>query len=178
MVYFKSNVKKRKSSSMLKWAIYAIVLVAALFIFIPRFLIYKANTLLETAIPKGKNTADSLPCKEAYMAYNYLQVAKFFPTGEGSAKEGQKLILDYYFPLFKEDYNKLKFACVENAIKELKKQPEIDPDSINIKALESEWIKYPDNEALEEFRAKWDTYHKFYSRSLPEYYRFIDPNHL
>ncbi len=179
MSYFNYTTQKRKKPSIIKWAIYAVVLLGAIFLFIPRFLIYKASQILEKEIPASKQTADSLPSKSVFVAYNYLKVAKFFPLGEDSANEGHQRILNYYFPLFKEDYNKLKFACVDNAINELRKQdPSANADSINIKALSTEWRKYPDNEALEEFRQNWDTYHKNFAHSLKDYPRFIDPKHL
>lgn len=178
MVYFTSNIKKRKSPSMLKWAIYAIVLIAALFFFIPKMLVHRAFNIINEEIPENATTADTLPKNVIFTAYNMLQVAKFFPTGENSAKEGQKKILDFYFPLFKADYNKLKFACVDNAISFLKSEGNTPADSINIKALETEWRKHPDEAALQEFRSKWDTYHKYYAHSLPDYPRFIDAQHL
>ncbi|MBO7462385.1 MAG: hypothetical protein J6T96_07290 [Bacteroidales bacterium] len=179
MVYFKSNVKKRKSPSMLKWAIYAIVLIAALFFFIPKMLVNRAFDIIDKEIPEGKTTADSVPKKTIFTAYNLLQVAKFFPTSEKRALEGQKMILDFYFPLFKADYDKLKFACVDNAISFLKAEGKTPADSINIKALQTEWRRHPDEEALEDFRSKWETYHKFFAHSLlPEYPRFIDAQHL
>jgi len=179
MAYFTNTSKKRKKPSILKWAIYALILLVGIFILIPRFLTYKAGKILEKEIPESKKTADTLPSKDIFVAYNYLQVAKFFPTAEKKAVEGHKMILDFYFPLFKEDYNKLKFACVDNAISELRKQdPTANKDSINTKALTTEWRKYPDQEALENFRSRWDIYHKNFARSLPEYPRFIDPKHL
>lgn len=179
MTYFKSTIKKRKSSSLLKWGIYAALLVVGLFIFIPKLLIYKASKIINTEIPEGKSSADSVPSKTIFAAYNFLQVAKFFPLGEDKAIEGQKEIMDFYFPLFKEDYNKLKFASVDNAISELRKQnPDENSDTIRKRALESEWRKYPDTEALEQFRANWDIYHKNFAHSLPEYPRFIDAQHL
>ncbi len=178
MVYFKSNVKRRKSPSMLKWAIYAVVLIAALFIMIPKLLIHKANGIIQKEIPEGKPSADSLPKGEIFTAYNLLKVAGFFPIGEDKAKEGQQLILNYYFPLFKADYDRLKFACVDNAISYLKAEGKTPADSINIKALETEWRRHPDEDALEDFRSKWDTYHKYFAKSLPEYPRFIDAQHI
>ena len=178
MVYFKNNVKKRKSSSMLKWAIYAVVLIAALFFMIPKMLINRAYNIIKEEIPENKTTADTLPKNVIFTAYNLLQVAKFFPSSEDRAKDGQQLILDYYFPLFKEDYNKLKFACVDNAISFLKSEGKTPADSINIKALQTEWRKHPDEAALEDFRSKWETYHKYYAHSLADYPRFIDAQHL
>lgn len=179
MAYFNTTTKKRKSSGMLKWGIYAAILIVALFVFIPKYLIYKAKQIIITEIPEGKSSADSVPSKNIFAAYNFLQVAKFFPLGEQQAIEGQKGIMDFYFPLFKEDYNRLKFACVDNAISELKKQnPSANADSISKSVLEYEWRNYPDQQALEEFRAKWDIYHKNFAHSLPEYPRFIDPEHL
>ncbi|MCR5455956.1 MAG: hypothetical protein K6F33_13285 [Bacteroidales bacterium] len=178
MVYFKSNVKKRKSPSMLKWAIYAVVLIAALFFFIPKMLVHRAYNIINEEIPATQTTADSLPKSVIFTAHNLLQVAKFFPTGESKAIEGQKRILDFYFPLFKADYDKLKFACVDNAISSLTSQGTTPADSITIKALQTEWRKHPDEAALEDFRAKWDTYHKYYAHSLPEYPRFIDAQHM
>ena len=179
MVYFKSNVKKRKSSSMLKWAIYAVVLIAALFFFIPRMLVHRAFKIINEQIPASQATADTLPKNTIFTAYNLLQVAKFFPTGEARAKEGQQRIFEFYFPLFKEDYNRLKFACVDNAITYLKSEGKTPADSINIKALQTEWRKHPDEEVLEDFRSKWELYHKYFAHSLlPEYPRFIDAQHL
>lgn len=179
MTYFKSSAKNQKKPSIIKWVIYAALFLTALFIFIPRFLIHKAHTILDQEIPENSKTADTLPSKQIFTAYNFLQVARFFPMSEAKAVEGQKLILDYYFPLFKEDYNKLKFACVDNAISELRKaNPDMEIDSIRTMALQTGWRKYPDAQALEEFRAKWDKYHKNYSHELPEYPRFIDPQHL
>ncbi len=178
MVYFKSNVKKRKSPSILKWAIYAVVLIAALFFLIPKMLVHRAFNIINEEIPASKTTADSLPKSVVFTAYNLLQVAKFFPSGESQALEGQKKILDFYFPLFKADYDKLKFACVDNAISHLKSEGKTPADSVNIKALQTEWRKYPDEAALEDFRSKWDTYHKYFAHSLPEYPRFIDAQHL
>ena len=107
MVYFKNNVKKRKSQSMLKWAIYAVVLIAALFFFVPRMLINRAFNIINEEIPENKTTADSVPKNRIFTAYNFLQVAKHFPTGEKRALEGQKMILDFYFPLFKADYDRV-----------------------------------------------------------------------
>ena len=178
MVYFTSNVKKRKKPSIIKWAIYAVVLLAVLFVFIPKMLVYKAWTILEKEIPEGKQSADSIPGSNVFKAYNYLQVAKFFPLGETKAIEGQKMILDFYFPLFKEDYNKLKFACVDNTIEYLKSDGVTPVDSVNIKALTTEWRLHPDNAALEDFRAKWGIYHKYFAHSLPDYPRFVDSKHL
>lgn len=179
MSYFIQNTKKRKKSSMLKWAIYAAVLLLMIFVFIPRFLIYKAGNILDKEIPEGKQVADSFPPRDVFVAYNFLQVAKFFPLGEDKANEGQKQILDFYFPLFKDDYNKLKFACVDNAISEIKKQnPGISADSASMMALGGGWREHPDPQALSEFRSHWDTYHKNYAHSLPEYPRFIDAGHL
>jgi hypothetical protein len=174
MVYFKSNVKKRKSPSMLKWAIYAVVLIAALFFFIPKMLVNRAYNIINEEIPATKTTADSVPKSTVFTAYNLLQVAKFFPTGEKNALEGQKRILDFYFPLFKADYDKLKFACVDNAISFLKSEGKTPADSINIKALSTEWHKHPDSVALADFQSKWELYHKYFASSLPEYPRFID----
>ncbi len=178
MVYFKSNIKKRKSPSMLKWAIYAVVLIAALFFFIPRMLVHRANKIISEEIPADKATADSTPKNTVFTAYNLLQVAKFFPGNGSRALEGQKRIMDYYLPLFKEDYNRLKFACVDNAISYLKAEGKTPADSINIKALQTEWRRHPDEAALEDFRSKWEIYHKYFAHSLPEYPRFIDPQHL
>lgn len=178
MVYFKSNVKKRKSSSLLKWAIYAVVLIAALFFFIPRMLVSRAYNIINEEIPADKPTADSVPKSRIFTAFNLLQVAKHFQTGEKKSLEGQKMILDFYFPLFKADYDKLKFACVDNAISFLKAEGKTPADSINIKALQTEWRRHPDEEALEDFRSKWETYHKYFAHSLPEYPRFIDAQHF
>ncbi|MBO4772481.1 MAG: hypothetical protein J5595_08070 [Bacteroidales bacterium] len=178
MVYFNSNVKKRKSQSMLKWAIYAVVLIATLFFVIPRMLVSRAYNIINEEIPATKATADSVPKNTIFTAYNLLQVAKFFPTGENKALEGQKRIMDFYFPLFKADYDKLKFACVDNAISYLKSEGKTPADSINIKALQTEWRRHPDEAALEDFRSKWETYHKYFAHSLPEYPRFIDAQHL
>ena len=79
----------------------------------------------------------------------------------------------------KADYDKLKFASVDNAISFLKAEGKTPADSINIKALQTEWRRHPDEEALKDFRSKWDTYHKYFAHSLlPEYPRFIDAQHL
>lgn len=178
MIYIKNNIKKRKKPSIIKWLIYAAVLLAALFIFIPRYLIHKACNIIEEEIPDSTATVNNPPSKKMMTAYNYLQVAKFFPLGEKEGIKDQKFIMDYYFPLFKTDYNKLKFACVDNAISKLKENDTIPADSINIIALKSAWRNYPDSTALEEFREKWDSYHKKFAKSIPEYPRFIDAKHL
>lgn len=178
MVYFKSNVKKRKSPSILKYAIYAVMLIAALMFFIPRMLINRAFNIINEEIPEGKATADSVPKSRIFTAYNFLQVAKHFPAGEKRSLEGQKMILDFYFPLFKADYDRLKFASVDNAISYLKSEGKTPADSINIKALQTEWRRHPDQAALEDFRSKWETYHKYFAHSLPEYPRFIDAQHF
>ncbi len=179
MTYFNTTANKRKKPSIVRWVLYAAIFLGVLFIFIPQYLLHKASGILDREIPDKTKTADSLPSKSVLVAYNYLDVARFFPMSKTKAMEGQKLILDYYFPLFKQDYNKLKFACVDNAISELRKaEPETCIDSIRTRALQTEWRKHPDQEALEDFRAKWDIYHKNFAHSLPEYPRFIDSKHL
>ena len=174
MSYFNSNVKKRKSPSMLKWTIYAVVLVAALAFIIPRMLMNKGFKIIDEEIPADKATADSCPKSSLFTAYNLLDMAKLFPFCEKRTTEGQKIIFNFYLPLFKEDYNRLKFACVDNAISYLKAEGKTPADSINIKALETEWHRHPDSAALADFRSKWELYHKYFAHSLPEYPRFID----
>ncbi|MCQ2975110.1 MAG: hypothetical protein MJ211_09935 [Bacteroidales bacterium] len=175
MSFFPKKAKQPKKFGA-KWLFYALILIGIICIFTPKLLIYKASKILE------KNITDSVainyPPKEVMVANNYLLTARYFPGFEEKGSQGQKLILDYYFPLFKKDYDILKYACVDKAIKEISKIDTISKDSINIIALESGWKKYPDSIALEEFRAKWDTYHKSFIKSLPNYYRFIDANHL
>ena len=174
MVYFTNNAKKRNSPSKLKWTIYAVVLAAVLAFFIPKMLVNKGFKIIEEEIPADKATADSCPKSSLFNAYNMLEMAKLFPGFSKSTAEGQKRIFDYHLPLFKEDYNKLKFACVDNAISFLKTEGTTPADSINIKALSTEWHKHPDSVALADFQSKWELYHKYFASSLPEYPRFID----
>jgi hypothetical protein len=171
MVYYKRNVK-RKRPSVLKWALYAVVLVGLLFFFIPKYLIYKAGKIFETEIPKDAAVSEIPPSKKVMTAYNYLQVAKFFPSGEEDGLKGQKFILDYYFPLFKKDYEKMKFLCVDNAMTVLSASDSIAKDSVSVMALKSCWKKYPDKQAVEDFKEKWGVYHKDFSKELKDYYRF------
>ena len=159
----------------IKWLIYAIILIGILCYFTPKLLISKASKILDKNIIGDR--ADSLPKSEVFVANNYLHTARYFPGFDTKGAEGQKLILDYYFPLFKADYDKLKFACVDNAITQLTKQG-VDKDSARIQALESAWKKYPDTTALNQFRKNWDTYHKSFIKSLPDYYRFVDAAHI
>ncbi|MBQ3657832.1 MAG: hypothetical protein II956_13500 [Bacteroidales bacterium] len=171
MVYFKHNIK-RKKSSILKYALYAAVLVALLFFFIPKYLVYKAGTIFSKEIPEGVTISEIPPSKQMMTAYNYLQVAKFFPAGEEDGLKGQKFILDYYYPLFKKDYETMKFLCVDNAITFLKGIDSVNKDSVNVMALKNYWKKQPDNQAVKEFKAKWEIYHKNFSKELKDYYRF------
>ena len=174
MALFPHGTKHEKKSGV-KWFIYCLVFIAILCIFTPKLLISKASKILEDNI-KG-NTADTLPKLEIFVANNYLLTARYFPGFDQKAADGQKMILDYYFPLFKSDYDRLKFACVDNAITQLSSEG-LDKDSARILALESGWKKYPDTAALASFRKNWDTYHKAFLKSLPDYYRFVDANHL
>lgn len=171
MVYFKHNTK-RKKPSIIKYALYAAVLVALLFFFIPKYLIYKAGKIFNGEIPQGTTISEIPPSKQMMTAYNYLQVAKFFPSGEEDGLKGQKFILDYYYPLFKKDYEKMKFLCVDNAITFLNGVDSISKDSVNIMALRDYWKKHPDNQAVKEFKETWGIYHKNFSKELKDYYRF------
>lgn len=171
MVYYKRNVK-RKRPSVLKWALYAAVLVGLLFFFIPKYLVYKAGKIFETEIPQDAAVSETPPSKKIMTAYNYLQVAKFFPSGEEDGLKGQKIILDYYYPLFKKDYEKMKFLCVDNAITVLSGTEGLSKDSVNIMALTDYWKKHPDIQAVKDFKEKWGVYQKNYSKELKDYYRF------
>ena len=136
----------------------------------------KSTKIIETTL-KG-DTADTLPSSEIFVANNYLLTARYFPGFDAKGATGQKMIMDYYFPLFKKDYDQLKFACVDNAISQLTSQG-VDKDSARIQALESSWRQYPDTAALRIFRSRWDTYHKNFIKSLPDgYYRFVDADHI
>lgn len=177
MVYLKRNIK-RKKPAVWRWLVYAVVLVGVLFFAVPRYLIYKANSIIESEIPDSTAAVSAPPSSMMMAAYNYLQVAKFFPAGESKGIEGQKFIMDYFFPLFKRDWEKLKFACVDNAISVLKSNPEICKDSVNAIALDRGWKQHPDSAALEDFRKSWDSYHKKYQKELSNYYRFRDGKHL
>ncbi|MBP5369598.1 MAG: hypothetical protein J6Z01_14215 [Bacteroidales bacterium] len=174
MLSFSRNTKHQKKSGA-RLFIYGLILFGIIAIFIPKLLISKAYKIIEANITG--TTADSLPKNEIFTANNYLLTARYFPGFDQKGADGQKVILDYYFPLFKADYDRLKFACVDNAISELSKQGG-DKDSIRSIALESEWKKYPDSAALADFRSKWDIYHKVFIKSLPDYYRFIDAQHI
>lgn len=171
MVYFKHNTK-RKKPSILKYALYAAVLVALLFFFIPKYLIYKAGKIFSEEIPQDAAVSETPPSKKIMTAYNYLQVAKFFPSGEEDGLKGQKIILDYYYPLFKKDYEKMKFLCVDNAITVLSGTEGLSKDSVNIMALTDYWKKHPDIQAVKDFKEKWGVYQKNYSKELKDYYRF------
>jgi len=171
MVYYNRNVK-RKRPSVLKWALYAAVLVGLLFFFIPKYLVYKAGKIFETEIPQDAAVSETPPSKKIMTAYNYLQVAKFFPSGEEDGLKGQKIILDYYYPLFKKDYEKMKFLCVDNAITVLSGTEGLSKDSVNIMALTDYWKKHPDIQAVKDFKEKWGVYQKNYSKELKDYYRF------
>ena len=171
MVYFNRNIKKKKPS-VLKWAVYAVVLVGVLFFFIPKYLIYKANNIFETEINKEEQFSNKPPSKKMMTAYNYLQVAKFFPAGEDDGIKGQKFIMDYYYPKFKEDYAKMKMLCIDNATSFLLKNGMSQKDSASRMALEDCWKKYPDKEAVNDFLEDWQTYQKNYQKSLEGYYRF------
>lgn len=171
MVYFKHNTK-RKKPSILKYALYAAVLVALLFFFIPKYLIYKAGKIFSEEIPEDAAVSETPPSKKIMTAYNYLQVAKFFPSGEEDGLKGQKIILDYYYPLFKKDYEKMKFLCVDNAITVLSGTEGLSKDSVNIMALTDYWKKHPDIQAVKDFKEKWGVYQKNYSKELKDYYRF------
>ena len=174
MISFSRKTKHQKKSGA-RLFIYGVILIGIIAIFIPKFLINKAYKIIGANITGA--TADTLPKSEIFTANNYLLTARYFPGFDQKGAEGQKVILDYYFPLFKADYDKLKFACVDNAISELSKQGG-DKDSIRSIALESELKKYPDSAALADFRSKWDIYHKVFIKSLPDYYRFIDAQHI
>ena len=171
MAYYKTNIK-RKRPSVFKWAVYAVVLIAALFWCIPKYLIYKAGKIFDEEIPSETNVSENPPSKKIMTAYNYLQVAKFFPSGEEDGLKGQKIILDYYFPAFKRDYAAMKMLCVDNAITVLKGMDTVNKDSVNIMAFKSYWKKYPDKTAVDEFKEKWNVYHKNFSKNLKDYYRF------
>ena len=171
MAYYTHN-RKRKKPSILKWAVYAAVLVGLLFWCIPKYLIYKAGKILDEEIPEGISASECPPSKKVMTAYNYLQVAKFFPSGEDDGLKGQKLILDYYYPLFKSDYEKMKFLCVDNAITVLSGSDTVAKDSAGVMALRDGWKKYPDKAAVEDFKEKWSVYHKNFSKTLKDYYRF------
>lgn len=171
---FAKSTKHVKRSGV-KWFVYCLIFVGIICVFTPKLLISKASKIIDANI-KG-DTADSLPKKEIFVANNYLHTARYFPGFDEKGAQGQKMILDYYFPLFKADYDRLKFACVDNAITELTKQGG-NKDSIRTAALESEWKKYPDTVALADFRSKWDVYHKAFAKSLPDYHRFMDAKHI
>ncbi|MBQ3690572.1 MAG: hypothetical protein II937_12030 [Bacteroidales bacterium] len=171
MTYYKSNIR-RKKPSILKWVIYAAVLVGVLFLFIPKYLIHKASNAIKEEITDTTQLAQKPPTKKIMSAYNYYQVAKFFPLGEEEGIKGQKYILDYYYPLFKKDYDKMKIACIDNAISELNRKNNIPKDSVNIKAIESEWKNYPEPQAVNDFLDNWEFYHKKYQKELEGYYRF------
>ena len=174
MISLSRNQKHQKKSGA-RLFIYGLILIGIVAIFTPKLLISKASKIIGNNL-KGA-TADTLPSSEIFVANNYLLTARYFPGFDTKGAEGQKMILDYYFPLFKADYDRLKFACVDNAISELSKQGG-NMDSIRTAALESEWKKYPDTAALADFRAKWDIYHKAFIKSLPDYYRFVDSQHI
>ena len=174
MISLSRNNKYQKKSGA-RLFIYGLILIGIVAIFIPKLLIMKAYKIIEANLTG--TTADTLPKSEVYVANNYLLTARYFPGFDQKGADGQKVILDYYFPLFKADYDRMKFACVDNAISELSKQGG-DMDSIRTAALESEWKKYPDTAALADFRKKWDIYHKSFIKSLPDYYRFVDAQHI
>ena len=175
MSLFPKTTKHDKKSGA-RWFIYGLILIGIVGIFTPKLLISKASKIIESTL-KG-STADTLPTSEIFVANNYLLTARYFPGFDAKGAAGQKMIMDYYFPLFKKDYDQLKFACVDNAISHLTSEG-VDKDSARIQALESLWRQYPDTAALSTFRSRWDIYHKNFIKSLPDgYYRFVDADHI
>lgn len=174
MIELKSRIKHKKKTPAARWALYTIAFLGVAFMFLPKYLTYKAEKIINKHIPDTSQTSNNPPDKELFVAYNYLQTANMFPGFSQKAKSGQKLIMDYYFPLFKQDYDIMKYACVDNAMQQLKDST-INPDSIRISAIEKYWKTYPDTAALNAFNKKWRVYHRYYKHSLPQYHFFVNP---
>ena len=94
---FAKSTKHVKRSGV-KWFVYCLIFVGIICVFTPKLLISKASKIIDANI-KG-DTADSLPKKEIFVANNYLHTARDFPGFDEKGAQGQKMILDYYFPLF------------------------------------------------------------------------------
>ena len=175
MIEYKSRLKHKKKTPAVKWALYALVFVGVVFLFVPKYLFYKASSIIDKHIAEGSSVYSAPPDAELVAAYNYLQTANMFPGFSEKAKSGQKLIMDYYFPLFKEDYSQMKFACVDNAMAMLNDSSFANADSLRAYALVEGWKRYPDTAALSAFNKKWRLYHRCFKHSLPDYHFFVNP---
>lgn len=175
--------ERKKKKQNYRAYIFAILIIALIFIFVPKMLFKRADRSLKEEMQESTNL-NAFPSSGFFAAATYTEIARMFPGFSEKAKEINDTAYNFYIKRFNHQYSKLKYTAIDSAmlvqsitIKQIKdslnkignltdeKKSELNKknEQLKQKILISQWNLYIPDTIKKEFCDNWKNFFSYFS---------------